>query len=279
MAVRVRMFSILAAVLVVAAVVSAGSARAVTVYPTLYVNYTDNCTFTIVNDQGSPVSTIPPGTYEVEVTTPIMYKLIADQGIPNGSMEACGIGWVQFQLTGPGVNMYTTLTVGCDASDSFPAVYFAPSSTFVAQDNAQPSVTHTTLTTLATGSPTAPTLSASNLASKSTSSGGSLSALGTPISGTKATTAGSLTGSVSAKGAVTLTYKSKALASLNAGSYKITVTDKSKKTGLMIGQVGHRATTLSGIGKHTATLALNAGQWFFAPTGGGKKLYFFVTTS
>ena len=48
--------------------------------PTLYVNYTMNCTFSIVDDSGKPVTAIAPGTYQVMVTTPIMFKLV----IPGG---------------------------------------------------------------------------------------------------------------------------------------------------------------------------------------------------
>src|SRR5438045_1529550 len=62
--------------------------------PTLYVNYTMNCTFSIVNDSGQPVSQIPPGTYQVMVTTPIMFKLVVPggPGIDNmapGDMTGC----------------------------------------------------------------------------------------------------------------------------------------------------------------------------------------------
>jgi hypothetical protein len=283
--VRERLVLTLVATLVAAAViVPVGGARpqgraTVAVYPTLYVNYTDNCTFSIVNDVGSPVSSIPPGTYQVQVNTPIMFKILASQGIPSGSMEACGIGWVEFQLTGPGVSLYTTLTVGCDSSDTLPAVYFPPNSTFVAQDNAQPSVTHTTITTTGSGAPVDPTSSSANAPSTSTATGGRLSAIGTPISGAGGSLA-ALGGTVKANGSLTLILKGKPVATLTAGRYSITVADKSRKSGFYVAKAGHAATAVTGtsfVGTRTVTITLTAGQWFFAPTPGGKKTYFFVT--
>jgi hypothetical protein len=254
---------------------SAETARAA-IYPTLYVNYTDNCTFTIVNDSGGPVTSIPPGNYQVQVNTPIQFKLLADQGIPSGSEVACGIGWVQFQMTGPGVNLSTTLTVGCDSSDTFSAVYFPPNSTFVAQDLWQPSVTRTTISTLASGSPTNPTSSSASLPTSTTATGG-LSALGTPLTGKTATKAGSLGATVSSTGKVTLSYKSKPVARLNAGSYTLSVTSKSKTGGFEIDKVGHKATIVKGLGTHTVSVTLTGGQWFFAASTGKTKTYFFVS--
>ena len=48
--------------------------------PTLYVNYTDQCTFTVVNDAGQPVTSIAPGQYELDVTTPILFRMLAPGG-------------------------------------------------------------------------------------------------------------------------------------------------------------------------------------------------------
>ena len=133
MAVRVRLISTLIAVLAVAAfVVSSGNAGSRAsgqpALPTLYVNYTMNCTFSIADDLGRPVSQIAPGTYQVEVITPIMFKLAVPGGpgvdnIAPNDYTGCK-GWVQFQLTGPGVNLSTTLESGCDAFLVLPAQTF-----------------------------------------------------------------------------------------------------------------------------------------------------------
>ena len=40
-----------------------------------------NCTFSIVDDFGKPVTSIAPGTYQVEVSTPIMFKLVRPGGV------------------------------------------------------------------------------------------------------------------------------------------------------------------------------------------------------
>ena len=58
----------LAAAAALAGAGSAGSRAAL--LPTLYVNYTIGCTFTITNDAGAAVSSIAPGNYQVLVITP-----------------------------------------------------------------------------------------------------------------------------------------------------------------------------------------------------------------
>src|SRR5262249_31967117 len=91
------------------AVVPAGGARTADVLPTLYVAYTMHCTFAITDDSGRRVASIPPGTYQVLVTTPMVFADVDLSGIFD--MTACK-GFVQFQLTGPGVNLQTTLQDG-----------------------------------------------------------------------------------------------------------------------------------------------------------------------
>ena len=46
------------------------SARGAAALPTLYVNYNMNCTFGITDDSGKAVTSIAPGTYQVQITTP-----------------------------------------------------------------------------------------------------------------------------------------------------------------------------------------------------------------
>src|SRR6059058_1475882 len=122
MAVRGRRALLLTAALMVAAAVLAALGNAGTraggapALPTLYVQYTMNCTFAIFDDAGKPVTSIPPGSYQLEVSTPIMFKLVRPGGVtvdniaPN-DFTGCK-GWVQFQLSGPGVNLFTTLDSG-----------------------------------------------------------------------------------------------------------------------------------------------------------------------
>lgn len=125
------------------------------VYATIYVTYTDQCTFTITNEAGAPITTIPPGQYQVDVSTPVLFRNLYDAGSASSSLNACK-GFVQFQLTGPGVNLTTTLDVGCQDTLTLPATDFPPSSTFTAVDENNAAATKTTFTTAATGSPVIP---------------------------------------------------------------------------------------------------------------------------
>ena len=84
-----------------------------------------SCTFTITDDNGRRVSSIPPGTYQVLVTTPMVFADVDLSGIFD--MTACK-SFVQFQLAGPGVNLSTTLQEGDEDKELLRAV-FQPSAT------------------------------------------------------------------------------------------------------------------------------------------------------
>ena len=124
-------------------------------YPTIYVEYSAQCTFTIINLQLERITEIPPGTYQVEVETPGPFGIADRPGESRGGDTDCG-GFAQFQLAGPGVNLATTLDVGFQGATTLPATYFAPDSTFVALDNDNPSGTRTVLTTAASAPPLTP---------------------------------------------------------------------------------------------------------------------------
>src|SRR5438045_3898179 len=65
-----------AAIAIAVALVPAGSAGLrTTALPTLYVTYAMNCTFTILDDSGKQVSAIPPGKYQVQVVTPVVFGM------------------------------------------------------------------------------------------------------------------------------------------------------------------------------------------------------------
>jgi hypothetical protein len=264
----------LAAVLAAAtAFVPAGNARH-SVLPTLYVNYTMNCTFAITDDSGKKVSSIAPGTYQVQVTTPVVFADVDLSGTYD--MTACK-SFVQFQLTGAGVNDSTTLQDG-DLDNDFLNATFQPSSTYTAVDNNQPSVARVVFTTTATGSPTAPAGSSTSSTSQSSSSKGSTqpSLVGSAIVAFR----GNLAASIDAAGRLTLKTKGKPVATLRAGLYTFSVHDDSAKSGFSIQRVKASAIALTGIGykgTHVKTVQLKAGQWtFFSP--GGKKNYFIVVS-
>src|SRR5579871_3371719 len=112
--------------------------------PTIYFLYSMNCTFTVQNDAGQTITQIPPGQYEVDVRTPIPFGTVPMVGVAATDMTACH-GSPQFQLTGPGVSLFTTMTAGCESDKTFPETFQADG-TYVAQDLNQPSVTRTSFT-------------------------------------------------------------------------------------------------------------------------------------
>jgi hypothetical protein len=276
-AVRARRASVLIVVLAFAAVFasagSAGSRDDGPSIPTLYVQYAMNCTFSIVDDQGKPVSSIAPGTYQVEVSTPVMFKLVVPGGPSNqiapNDFTGCK-GWVQFQLTGPGVALSTTLDAGCDAYLTLPATAFKPGSTYVAQDLNQPAATRTTITTLSSGTPTLPPSPYTPTSGKGTPS---QDLVGSDI---KKTLAGTLTGTLSSKGAPTLMRKGRTVSIIASGRYRFAITDRDAKAGFTLQPVGGKPLALTAprfVGTHSVTVTLKAGRWTYSSGGGGPHTF------
>jgi hypothetical protein len=112
-----------------------------------------------------------------------------------------------------------------------------------------------------------------------TSSGGTSS--GTSSSGGSQTAlSGTLAGTVSAAGTLTLALKGKAVSNLTAGRYKVTVADKSATTSFLVQKKGHAAITVSSrsfVGTHSVTVAFTAGQWTFYSSAGKTKTSFLVS--
>jgi hypothetical protein len=128
-----------------------------------------------------------------------------------------------------------------------------------------------------TGS-TGGTSSSGNTGSSGTtgSSGGQASG-STSSGGTK--TLGTLVGGISATGKATLKLGGAPVKKLEAGVYKLTVTDSSRKAGLVIQALGYHAmseSAVSGTGTKTTTLRVIPAKYFFQATG-GPKTYFTVT--
>ena len=270
----VRRISILVALVVAAAILVpvafAGSGTSSPLLlPTIYVKYTNSCTFSIVNDAGQPVTQLVPGKYQVDVSTPIMFKLLVPGG-PSGDPQApndftgCK-GWVQFQLTGPGVSLFTTLDSGCDSNDVVGAWTFQPNSTYVFQDLNQPSATKTSITTLAGGTPPVPTKSPYD---KTTGKG----TLSTDLIGS-GILRGTILGKLTATGALTLSYNGKPVSKLKSGRYAFKVTDLDKKGGVTLVPSSKQieSTTLSAsrfTGTKQTTVSLGTGHWTVSAPGG-----------
>jgi hypothetical protein len=280
-AVHVRRFATLAALVAAAAVlVPVGNAKvgdsAPAALPTLYVEYNMNCTFGIFDDNHRRISSIAPGTYQVEVSTPIMFKLVVPGGpdvdhIAPNDFTGCK-GWVQFQLTGPGVDLFSTLDSGCDAFLLLPAQNFKANATYTFQDLNQPNVTRTALTVLATGTPTQPT----SPYSATTGKGSTFADLvGSAIA--KALR-GSLTATITANGKPVLLRGGKTISSLKAGRYRFVVVDQSPNRAFTIESKG-KTLSLTGnrfVGKRSVTVLLKAGDWTYS-AGVGKGRLFTVT--
>jgi hypothetical protein len=189
-----------------------------------------------------------------------------------------GEGSIDFKLTGPGVNLETTLNDG-DGSYDMLSGNFAPSSTYVAVDGNQPAVARAQFTTAASGT-------AAGSAGGSSSSSGS-NTVGTANTGSGSTgganvggavTVGTLSGTVGATGALKLTYKGKTVTTLEPGKYTVTIVDTSTHNGFLLH--GSSTVTVSSIpyvGMRSLVLDLKTGRWYFAPTAKGKKTYFVVT--
>jgi hypothetical protein len=259
------------ALLAVVLAAVAYSAQAHAALPTLYVTYDASCNFTVTRDDGSPVgSSVPYGTYQVEITTPFSF-----------AAGGASCDFAQFQLTGPGVSLSTNMTEG-DAAQEYWTETFLAGSIYRAIDNNHPgsgqttfSTSNTAVTPVATGTGSLPPASSR---SGSSSGGSKTSAIGTSI-GAAATLRGTLIATVSAAGKLTLTDSGKEVGSLTSGRYTIEVKDSSKKSGFVLQEINRLATALSTAsftGTRKVSLTLKPGQWFFFPTFIGKKTYFIV---
>jgi hypothetical protein len=254
----------LLAVLAVAASLVPG-ANAAGVLPTLYVKYAMNCTFTITNDDGGSVSSIAPGTYQVDVTSPLDFQTIDLSGISD--FTACR-GFARFQLTGPGVSLGTTIGDGGESSALMKATFQA-GSTYVALDLNQPSVARVAFTTTATGTPGSPTTPSSSVSSQ-----------GTGGAAAKIPFRGSLDAIVYSAKKLTLTRNGKKVISLKTGQYTFSVDDESAKAGFSVQVLHGKAQTVTSAaytGSHDVTLTLKPGRWSFFTPGGTKNVFFVVT--
>jgi len=134
----------------------AQASPALTVKPTIYFNLTAQCTFTIENDEGAqitPSTPVPPGTYDIEVVTPLAFgeSNLSSGQAANDDTYCRGF---ELSLRGPNVNAASTLPAGCDTTVVLRNLTFAPSSTYTAFDT----FTRTTFTTAATGTPPIPAI-------------------------------------------------------------------------------------------------------------------------
>jgi len=243
--------------------------------PTLYVQYAMDCTFTIVGDNGRTIATIPPGRYQILVTSPIpfMQPDLTGQD-PN---FACG-GELSFRLTGPGVDLHTSLYGGGSSSDELVATFQVGS--YVAVEDRRPAATRLVIA-IAAGAASTGGGSTSSPASSSSGSSATTTAPKPKVKEPAVSTAfrGTLAADVSPAGKATLQLKGKAVAFVKGGRYKLTVLDETPSGSFTIQKLGTKPVTVTApsfIGRRSTTLTLKAGQWVFYSTS-GRKSYFVVT--
>jgi hypothetical protein len=239
-------------------------------FPTLLVTFHTTNTVSVtltdltpVGTSSGPPTTISPGTYNISID------------------DAAFVADIQWHLSGPGVNLVTNMSYGEEPSEAWVET-FLPSSTYTYRDDNRPSTVFTFQTSSTAlvgtqGSGQAPLTSTTPQASSKNGKASSTDVVGSGV----ATVRGTILGTVSATGKLTLTSGGKTVSTLKAGLYKFTITDESKKAGFSVQQIKQSATTVTTApftGKKTATITLKAGQWLAYPTFVGKKLYFIVTT-
>ena len=231
-----------------------------------------NCTFTITNDSKQAISTIAPGSYQIDITTPQPFAEVDLSG--STDMTACK-SFVQFQITGPGVNLFTNLGDG-DSAFALLQATFQPGATYTAIDNNQPSVAKLVFATSATGTAASPAAPYTN----STSGKGTASTdiVGSALKGNGLL--GSLDAIVYASGKLTLGHNGKAVTSLKSGNWTFSLDDESHKAGFVL-QVLHgkpqMLTTAGYICSKDVNVTLKPGRWTFYRAGGAKTT-FFVTS-
>jgi hypothetical protein len=245
---------------------SGGAGAANPTMPSIYVHYlTHTCTFTLSADGGvsmtsaaAPGPTLPPGTYELEVT-----MLNPPNGYPCGKPR--------FTLSGPGVGSVVQFVD--EEVHHASAVTLQPGATYVAEDASNPGVTRRVFTTAASGS------SASLVGgSGSSATTGPGSVQGDLVGSARLAYRGKLAAAVGASGKASLRRGGLPVTTLRAGLYDVAVADSAKRAGFFLRHGTRAAVTVTGAaytGKRTRRLALRPGAWTFF-SGRGRTTVFTV---
>jgi hypothetical protein len=237
-----------------AALLADGSNAAYPGIPSIYVTYTDDCTFSMSADGGftftsssPPGATIPPGLYQI---------LVLMGNPPQGYTCTTPV----FTLTGPGVNSVTAFPQQATLDNHvLPALQ--PSSTYMAYDTNAPNATRVYFTTAATGS------SSSLLTATPTQTTGKGASQPDLVgSGAATPTKGTIVATIDSIGLATLRLGGKTIHTLKAGYYAIRAVDPTRRMGLMLDETSplrkpRTLTTLLYKGTKTVVVDLTAGQW------------------
>jgi hypothetical protein len=237
---------------------AAAGARAVTL--TLDVVFFVNGGISVTLPDGTPVGTasgqptvIPAGYYTLVLTG------------PGGCSEL-----PYFELKGPGENIQNDMDLG-EVRTTVTA-YLAPNSTYTWTDNGLPDVVYTFETSGTIAGTTPPPAAQSPVPppSGTQSTVGSKDVVGSGLAPFR----GTLVGTVTAAGRLSLSFRGRTAVALSAGRYRLTVSDRSRTDGFTLQKAGRRsAVRVTGpgfVGKRSISLELTAGRWLVA-AGSGKQ--------
>jgi hypothetical protein len=243
--------------LLLAAAAAGGSGRAAAILPSIYVDYSDDCVFSMHADGGigltatsAPGTAIPPGSYQVVLRVP--------QDAPSCPMD--------FQLQGPGVALHWDF--GGEAIPAQVTAVLQPSSTYVATDLRNPSRYRAVFSTSAAGS-------SSSLVTQPASTAKGQESSRDVVGSARLAYRGVLSLGVRATGAPAIHARGKAVTRVKAGRYDLAVADATPLAGLSVRKPNHATVTLTTrpfVGTKTTRLALRPGTWRFTTGHGTAEL-------
>lgn len=259
--------ALLVAVGVVAAFVPTARASSGTT-PELYVTFAADGSASITLSDGTPVGTASGAPTVIAAG----YYTVLMSG-PEGCSESLYV-----DIEGPGVDLVGSLDNGEVATATY-TVDFLPNSTYTWRTEGFPDEVYafTTSSTISSASP--PSSTAVQPAGASSSS---QELVGQDVVGSATSTVpfrGTLIGTVSPSGRVTLTFGGKVLGRVVAGSYRVTVTDESRVSGFVLIERHQLPDPITGaryLGRRSVIVDLSPGAWFVAPRFPGPTSAFTV---
>jgi hypothetical protein len=258
---RVRLVTVFLGLIALVGALGVQGSRAAAPSLTLSVNLSGSLEVVLGNGtrirtSSAPGTVIPPGPY----------LLIVNSEVPD-SRDLFHL----FHLSGAGVNVSSDL-LPCENPREIYTVTLRPNSTYTYEDGRHPELARVVFSTSGEGSSSETSSSAGGPSTGKYS--GSVSNSSQVGSGIKTVPfRGTLVGTVSSTGKITLSHDGKSVSSLKSGRYKIAVEDKTPKGGFTI-ERGHKqpvpVTGSSFVGKHAVTLHLKPGEWTFYSSAGEK---------
>jgi hypothetical protein len=252
---RVRLITLFVGLLVLVVAPGVQASRAAAPTLTLNVNLSGSLEVvlgngTVLRTTTAPGAVIPPGPYLVLVKS----------DVPD-SRDIFHL----FHLSGTGVNVSSDL-LPCENPRQLLTITLLPSSTYTYEDSRHTELTPIVFSTSSGGSSsdTSSNATAGPANVKSSASSSNTSVVGSD--GKASPFRGTLVGTVSLAGKLTLSRNGKSVSSLRSGRYKIAVDDRTPKSGFVIAGLHRQSFLVTGssfVGKHTLTLVLNPGQWMF----------------